>query len=337
MVSPELNKDYAGFWRRFFAYSIDSLILYVVGFSFGLLFGFFLAFNGVSTQYGGSYYLGGWSVGIAITVLYFWYFWSRHNGQTPGSKLLAIKVVREDGKEIDFGTSLIRCIGYFLAAFPLCLGFLWMLWDHKKQGWQDKLAKTVVIKTDGTPKTGVVVAVFGCYIVFVLAIVTLIVIAGTGFSSLLKKGSGTYQNSADVSENSVPGLTDAEIATLPNNVFIESNNYRKAQGLTILQVDSRLCAYATRRLGQLASIGKYDDGKGFYEDLANSQIVSAYFTDYRNVGEAYFPLKDTSVTADKIVAEWENLTTPTIGVDYYNYGCVRAGKDILIFILAERI
>jgi uncharacterized RDD family membrane protein YckC len=31
--------------------------------------------------------------------------------------------------------------------FPMCLGFLWIAFDKRKQGWHDKLAGTVVVRT----------------------------------------------------------------------------------------------------------------------------------------------------------------------------------------------
>jgi uncharacterized RDD family membrane protein YckC len=33
----------------------------------------------------------------------------------------------------------------YFSAIPLYLGFLWMLWDNKKQTWHDKAAGTVVV------------------------------------------------------------------------------------------------------------------------------------------------------------------------------------------------
>jgi len=43
---------------------------------------------------------------------------------------------------------LIRYVGYFVAVLPLGLGILWVAWDKKKQGWHDKMAKTLVVERD---------------------------------------------------------------------------------------------------------------------------------------------------------------------------------------------
>ena len=41
--------------------------------------------------------------------------------------------------------NIIRYLGYFISFLPLGLGFLWIAFDKRKQGWHDKLAGTVVI------------------------------------------------------------------------------------------------------------------------------------------------------------------------------------------------
>ena len=39
-----------------------------------------------------------------------------------------------------------RYLAYFVSTLPLCLGFLWIAFDGRKQGWHDKLAGTVVVR-----------------------------------------------------------------------------------------------------------------------------------------------------------------------------------------------
>src|SRR5690606_25048049 len=40
---------------------------------------------------------------------------------------------------------IVRYLGYYPAILVFGLGFLWILWDPKKQGWHDKMARTLVI------------------------------------------------------------------------------------------------------------------------------------------------------------------------------------------------
>lgn len=120
------GKTYAGFLERLVAILID---------------GFVLAFAGAI--------LGRGRMGVMssfIGALYAVLLWVNWNGQTLGKKLMKIKVVREDGQKLDYATAVVRYLGYILSALALCLGYLWVLWDEKKQGWHDKIAKTLVVK-----------------------------------------------------------------------------------------------------------------------------------------------------------------------------------------------
>lgn len=79
--------------------------------------------------------------------VYFVYFIGSA-GQTPGKKLLGIQVVRADepATEMDYKTAFNRFAGYTLSAGLFFLGFLWALFDSRKQTWHDKIAKTIVVK-----------------------------------------------------------------------------------------------------------------------------------------------------------------------------------------------
>ena len=45
---------------------------------------------------------------------------------------------------------IIRYLGYYVAMLPLFLGIIWVGIDKRKQGWHDKLAGTVVIRSNRT-------------------------------------------------------------------------------------------------------------------------------------------------------------------------------------------
>lgn len=67
-------------------------------------------------------------------------------GQTIGKRLVGIRVVREDGEPVSAVSVLLRhCVGYALSALGGFLGFLWVVWDSKHQGWHDKIAHTIVV------------------------------------------------------------------------------------------------------------------------------------------------------------------------------------------------
>ena len=68
-------------------------------------------------------------------------------GQSTGKKMAGIRVVREaDGQLIGGGLGIGRYFVHILDALPCLLGFLWPLWDAKKQTFADKILGTLVIK-----------------------------------------------------------------------------------------------------------------------------------------------------------------------------------------------
>jgi uncharacterized RDD family membrane protein YckC len=76
--------------------------------------------------------------------IYFIFFWVI-SGFTPGKALLGLRVVRTDGRPVNLGRAVLRLIAYLIAALPLFLGFIWILFDNRRQGWHDKIARTYVI------------------------------------------------------------------------------------------------------------------------------------------------------------------------------------------------
>jgi len=69
-------------------------------------------------------------------------------GQTWGRRIVGIKVVGETtGEPIGFGRALGRQLfASFISGQIFYLGYLWMLWDDKKQTWHDKVVNSIVVK-----------------------------------------------------------------------------------------------------------------------------------------------------------------------------------------------
>ena len=80
---------------------------------------------------------------FAVLIVAFWIWKSA----TPGKMLISAEIV--DAKSLGkmgVGQSIVRYIGYIVSTIPLCLGFLWVAFDRRKQGWHDKIAGTLVVK-----------------------------------------------------------------------------------------------------------------------------------------------------------------------------------------------
>jgi uncharacterized RDD family membrane protein YckC len=76
---------------------------------------------------------------------YFVGFWAG-TGQTPGSRVMQIRVVSLQGEPIKPVRGVVRCIGLLLAALPLFAGYLMILFNRRRRGLQDYMARTVVVE-----------------------------------------------------------------------------------------------------------------------------------------------------------------------------------------------
>ena len=78
------------------------------------------------------------------------------NGQTLGKQLMNIRVVRVDGKPIDFGSAALREVvmktlavlfaSSIVPIVPFLLNYLWPLWDNRNETLHDKMCSTKVVK-----------------------------------------------------------------------------------------------------------------------------------------------------------------------------------------------
>ena len=121
----------AGFWRRWAAYVLDTLVAVVI---FLILY---LVLKGA-----------GIVIGLVLLIAYFIVLEGGETGQTLGKKAMGIRVVSlSDGGPIGYGRATIRFFGRYVSQLliGLPLGYLWMLWDKEKQTWHDKFADDVVV------------------------------------------------------------------------------------------------------------------------------------------------------------------------------------------------
>lgn len=82
-------------------------------------------------------------------VLYSWLMIGLNGGRTLGKMAMGTKVVNEDGRSPSLLTAFVReVIGKFVSAIVLGLGYIWILFDPKFQGWHDKIAGTYVIRVE---------------------------------------------------------------------------------------------------------------------------------------------------------------------------------------------
>jgi uncharacterized RDD family membrane protein YckC len=134
---------YAGIATRAAALAVDALAalsIFVLGSAVVAL---------IASLVGGirPHWLAGSLLGaewIVVAGGYFVLFWSAA-GQTPGMRLMRLRVQRPGGGGLSAGRAVIRTIGLALAIIPIFAGFLPALFDDRRRALPDFLAGTVVV------------------------------------------------------------------------------------------------------------------------------------------------------------------------------------------------
>ncbi|HSC03001.1 MAG TPA: RDD family protein [Solirubrobacteraceae bacterium] len=144
---PPVEPRYVGLATRAISFALDAAVINLVAIVTALGASLILSLlhlpsslNTFLTALAGATYIL-WSVG------YFVVFWST-TGQTPGARLMQIRVLTYGGTVPKPHTALVRCAGTLLAALPLFAGFVPILFDSRRRGFQDHLARTVVVEAE---------------------------------------------------------------------------------------------------------------------------------------------------------------------------------------------
>ena len=84
-------------------------------------------------------------LGFGWAAFYFSIFTAWWTGQTPGKRILGIRVIKLDGSSLNLWESFGRYGGYGAGFATGLLGFLQIYWDPNRQAIQDKISETLVI------------------------------------------------------------------------------------------------------------------------------------------------------------------------------------------------
>jgi uncharacterized RDD family membrane protein YckC len=143
------ERDYAGFVTRAIAFAIDVLLVDVAAAAVAIVVGLGIsAFELPDVVVTVAIAVGG--VAFVVWALgYFTMFWST-TGQTPGARVMGIRVVcAGGGGALRPGAAVLRLGGMVLAALPFFAGFLLILVDDRRRGLQDRIARTFVVHAPG--------------------------------------------------------------------------------------------------------------------------------------------------------------------------------------------
>ena len=152
---------YAGFWKRFVAYMIDSIMISVAS---GILLIPFLAVVGLGVfslhDSNLSYdsdtaisfivaMIAGYLVLVAGIAIAGWLYFALMESSSPqgtlGKMALGIKVTDMAGNRISFGRATGRYFAKFISSLTLCIGYIMAGFTQQKQALHDIIAGCLVI------------------------------------------------------------------------------------------------------------------------------------------------------------------------------------------------
>jgi uncharacterized RDD family membrane protein YckC len=128
--APPVQKRFGGFWVRVVAYFLDAILLVIAQVILMQIIK-----NEATLQ----------GVNFLLTWLYFAGLESMA-GATLGKMVLGLSVTDEQGNNISFLRATGRYFAKIISALILCIGYIMVAWDGRKQGLHDKMAVTLVVK-----------------------------------------------------------------------------------------------------------------------------------------------------------------------------------------------
>ncbi len=163
MQEPPQEIEYAGFFRRFGAYLVDSVIYSVI---VGIISQVVMALMGgnlvelmnnanidpnnpvippeIISSFGDIFF-----VLLLVNFLASWLYFAGFEGSglqaTPGKRIFGMRVADLDGDPIGFGTATGRFLGKAVSSLIFGIGYLMAAFTSKKQALHDMIAGTVVL------------------------------------------------------------------------------------------------------------------------------------------------------------------------------------------------
>ena len=198
------NRQYAGFWNRFHAVIVTTILLTLIEMVISyLLWNDFWMTN--MNLFGVYDILVDHLLPMILTII----LWVKYTSD-PGKMLYRAQIVDASTyKKPTLKQFIIRYIGYYISLIPLGLGYFWVIWDDKKQAWHDKLAHTVVIKPIEAKHIKWYIQVYRA-IMSILIVFTMIGLIASAFIEEEKK----FQKVNELSEKQLVRLSDIDMKSV---------------------------------------------------------------------------------------------------------------------------
>ncbi len=143
--------DYTGLVTRAIAFGIDAVIIDLAAVVAAAIIALALNLFQIPSKVDTLLAAIGAVVFVIWAAAYFVTFWST-TGQTPGARMLRFRVIALGAPHGRIGPrrALMRLIGMVIAALPLLAGYLIVLFDDRRRGLHDRMARTVVMDAPET-------------------------------------------------------------------------------------------------------------------------------------------------------------------------------------------
>jgi uncharacterized RDD family membrane protein YckC len=143
--------DYTGLVTRAIGFGIDAVIIDLAAIVVVAIVALALSLFKVPSRIDTALAALGAVVFIVWAAAYFVTFWST-TGQTPGARIMRFRVLAPGAKRGHIGPrrALLRLLAMILAAIPLLAGYFMVLFDDRRRGLHDRLARTVVVDAPDT-------------------------------------------------------------------------------------------------------------------------------------------------------------------------------------------
>lgn len=145
-LSPT-DMDYAGFWLRFGAKFVDSILLQIINFVFSFVIFMILGAALRDNPENAMLVLAiTYAVSFSIHIAYTTFFVGAY-GATPGKMACKIRIVNADGSKVSYGKAFGRSLAEMVTWFTCTIGYLMSCFDDQKRSLHDRICDTRVIKS----------------------------------------------------------------------------------------------------------------------------------------------------------------------------------------------
>jgi uncharacterized RDD family membrane protein YckC len=209
--SSSTQKPYAGIIIRWAASIVDGILSFLVSLPFLFIF----------VLLGFGYNKNRLDLINGIVVASYFVILTKMYGATWGKKFFKLKVQTIGGTPITWLKAFLReVVGKIISSIVLMLGFVWALFDKKKQTWHDKIAGTIVVQDQPLSKGRKICAYIIALIIpiAVLGILAAVVLVAVNPAEQLRRSKASQEKTKQVQEDSQKRMDELNQMYDPQNI-----------------------------------------------------------------------------------------------------------------------